>query len=233
MTSSTACIPQPRRIKTAPSLESTVWSAGSTLPTHGGWRQGVQRWPGPGANREKGPGPGHMTQPPEPSVGLCAPVSVASFLPGSATGSCGARGPGGSPAAAGPTGSQVAERWKGSARSVLRRQTNPCENCSPGRRGRASRSRAWRCPRRRLIPHPALPCSVKGGRGPVRRRLGTGGGGHVPGRTPPLFLQKRPAPVPCWRQALEGLSPHAWGSVCETLEGRQGAQLRADGQILL
>ena len=32
-----------------------------------------------------------MTQPPEPSMGLCASVSVTSFLPGSATGSCGAR----------------------------------------------------------------------------------------------------------------------------------------------
>lgn len=66
MTSSTACIPQPRRIKTAPSLESTVWSAGSTLPTHGGWRQGVQRWPGPGAER-RAPGRAAWPSPQTPA----------------------------------------------------------------------------------------------------------------------------------------------------------------------
>lgn len=32
-----------------------------------------------------------MSQPLEPSMGLCVSVSVSSFLPGSATGSCGAR----------------------------------------------------------------------------------------------------------------------------------------------
>ena len=74
-----------------------------------------------------------MSQPLEPSMGLCASVSVSSFLPGSATGSWGPGGPGGSPAAAGPTRFPGGtERGKGSSRSVLRRQTNPCENCSLG-----------------------------------------------------------------------------------------------------
>lgn len=74
---------------------------------------------------------------------------------------------------------------------------------------------------RGLIPHRTLPCSVKGGRGPVGRQLGTGRG-HVLGSTPPLFLQKQLATVPSWRRALEGLSPRSWGSVYETLEGRWG-----------
>ena len=92
----------------------------------------------------------------------------------------------------GQTERRAAERGRGRA---PRRRTNPCENSSWGDgAGVREPGLALSQEKADCTPRSALLC--ESGSLPVRRRLGAGGGGHVPGSTPPLFLQKRPASVP-------------------------------------
>ena len=133
----------------------------------------------------------------------------------------------------GRQGSQVVQReGKAAHAQFWEGRLIPVRTVHWGDKGRSPGARARCCPMRELIPHRTLLCSVKGGRGPVGRQLGTRVGaraGEHPTPLPPETAGHSPQLAPGPRRAV----PLRLGFCLWDSGGKAGPQLHADGQILL